>query len=222
MSRAPLSQTAEDYLKEIYKLEVERGRATTVALAERRGVSPPSVTSMLKKLAALKLVEHERYRGVKLTVAGRKAAVEVVRHHRLLEQYLAETLGLPIDEVHAEADRLEHVLSEELEALIAAKLGHPTVDPHGDPIPTADLVIEERPTLCLADVPVGTQATFVRISDSDPEMLRYLAERGIAPPAPLEVVDKQPFGGPTFARFGADVHVLGGALAAAMRVELPA
>ncbi len=117
---------------------------------------------------------------------------------------------------------LEHVLSEELEELIAAKLGNPTVDPHGDPIPTVDLVIEERPTLCLADVPVGTEATFVRISDSDPEMLRYLAERGIAPPAALEVVDKQPFGGPTFARFGDDVHVLGGALAAAMRVELAA
>ena len=139
MSRAPLSQTAEDYLKEIYKLEVERGRATTSVLAERLRVSPPSVTSMLKKLAALKLVVHERYRGVTLTAAGRKAAIEVIRHHRLLEQYLVETLGMPIDEVHAEADRLEHVISEELEARLDESLGFPTHDPHGVPIPGADL-----------------------------------------------------------------------------------
>ncbi len=139
MSRAPLSQTSEDYLKEIYKLQTEQGRATTSALAERVGVSPPSATAMLKKLAALKLVRHEPYKGVTLTVAGEKAAVEVIRHHRLLEQYLSETLGLSIDEVHAEADRLEHALSEELEAKIDESLGFPTHDPHGDPIPASDL-----------------------------------------------------------------------------------
>jgi DtxR family Mn-dependent transcriptional regulator len=139
VSRAPLSQTAEDYLKEIYKLQTEQGRATTTALAERVGVSPPSATAMLKKLAALKLLRHEPYRGVTLTVAGEKAAVEVIRHHRLLEQYLSETLGMSIDEVHAEADRLEHALSEELEARIDESLGYPTHDPHGDPIPSADL-----------------------------------------------------------------------------------
>ena len=115
---------------------------------------------------------------------------------------------------------LEHVLSEELEALIAAKLGDPTVDPHGDPIPTADLVIADTPTESLADLAPGARGTFVRISDSDAEMLRYLAERGIAPGDGFEVVDKQPFDGPIFARFGDDVHVLGGALARAMRVEL--
>ena len=129
MSTAPLSQTAEDYLKEIHRLESEHGRATTSALAASLGVSPPSVTSMLKKLATLKLVVHEPYRGVKLTPAGRKAAVEVIRHHRLLEQYLAETLGMPIDEVHAEADRLEHALSEELEARIDETLGFPDARP---------------------------------------------------------------------------------------------
>ena len=139
MTTAPLSQTAEDYLKEIYKLQSEQGRATTSALAERVGVSPPSATAMLKKLAALKLVRHERYHGVILTPAGEKAAVEVIRHHRLLEQYLSETLGLPVEEVHAEADRLEHALSEELEARIDESLGFPTHDPHGDPIPGADL-----------------------------------------------------------------------------------
>ena len=139
MNRAPLSQTAEDYLKEIYKLQVEQGKATTSALAERVGVSAPSTTAMLKKLAAFGLVEHEPYRGVLLTRAGDKAAIEVIRHHRLLEQYLSETLGLPIDELHAEADRLEHVLSEELEARIDESLGYPTHDPHGDPIPDANL-----------------------------------------------------------------------------------
>lgn len=139
MTTAPLSQTAEDYLKEIYKLQQEQGRATTSALAERVGVSPPSATAMLKKLAELKLLRHEPYHGVVLTTAGEKAAIEVIRHHRLLEQYLSETLGMPVDEVHAEADRLEHALSEELEARIDESLGFPTHDPHGDPIPGADL-----------------------------------------------------------------------------------
>ena len=139
VTTAPLSQTAEDYLKEIYKLQQEQGRATTSALAERVGVSPPSATAMLKKLAELKLLRHEPYRGVVLTPAGEKAAIEVIRHHRLLEQYLSETLGMPVDEVHAEADRLEHALSEELEARIDESLGFPTHDPHGDPIPGADL-----------------------------------------------------------------------------------
>jgi DtxR family Mn-dependent transcriptional regulator len=139
VTTAPLSQTAEDYLKEIYKLQTEQGRATTSALAERVGVSPPSATAMLKKLAGLKLLRHERYRGVMLTAAGEKAAIEVIRHHRLLEQYLSETLGIPVEEVHDEADRLEHAISEELEARIDESLGFPTHDPHGDPIPGADL-----------------------------------------------------------------------------------
>src|SRR5207302_8394239 len=144
---AQLGQNAQDYLKEIYKLETDRGRATTSALAERVGVAAPSVTAMLKKLAALGFVEHERYRGVRLTTAGEKAAIEVIRHHRLLEQYLSETLGIPVEEVHAEADRLEHALSEELEARIDESLGFPTHDPHGDPIPGADLTWPtERPS----------------------------------------------------------------------------
>src|SRR5262245_64448256 len=152
MSPAPLSQTAEDYLKEIYKLQEEEGRASTTALAKRVGVAPPSATSMVKKLAALKLVTHERYHGVTLTPAGEKAAIEVIRHHRLLEQYLSETLGLPIDQVHAEADRLEHALSEELEARIDASLGFPTHDPHGDPIPDANLELPTSDRRALADL----------------------------------------------------------------------
>ena len=195
MSRAPLSQTAEDYLKEIYKLEVERGRATTVAVAERVGVSPPSVTSMLKKLAALKLVEHERYRGVTLTSAGRKAAVEVIRHHRLLEQYLAETLGMPIDEVHAEADRLEHALSEELEARIDESLGYPTHDPHGDPIPDAALNVGDERLRPLNALEPGERSTVRRVPD-DTALLRYLRELRLLPGASVEIVRTAPFDGP--------------------------
>ena len=130
-----LTDAMQDYLKEIYKLQLEGRRATTSAIAERMGVRPPSVTAMLKRLAALGLAEHAPYRGVELTPAGERVALEVIRHHRLLEQYLAQALGLSLDEVHAEADRLEHALSEELEARIDRSLGYPTHDPHGDPIP---------------------------------------------------------------------------------------
>jgi DtxR family Mn-dependent transcriptional regulator len=156
---------------------------------------------------------------VQLTAEGVRVALEVLRHHRLLELYLATSLGVPWDRVHDEAEVLEHVLSEELEALISAKLGDPKRDPHGDPIPSADLVIEERPSEPLADQQPGATGRFVRVSDADPEMLRYLADRGIAPGETFEVIDRQPFGGPLFVRFGEDVHVLGGRLAAAMRVE---
>jgi DtxR family transcriptional regulator, Mn-dependent transcriptional regulator len=144
----------------------------------------------------------------------------MLRHHRLLELYLAESLGVPWDRVHAEAEVLEHVLSEELEELIATKLGDPTRDPHGDPIPTRDLLIDDSPTTSLESLAAGATGTFVRISDSDSDMLRYLGERGIAPGARFEVVEKQPFGGPLFVNFGDAVHVLGGDLAAAMCVEV--
>jgi DtxR family Mn-dependent transcriptional regulator len=148
-------------------------------------------------------------------------ALEVIRHHRLLELYLTESLGVPWDRVHAEAEVLEHVLSDELEELIAAKLGDPTHDPHGDPIPTRELKIVERPTRSLQSLEAGDAGVFARVSDSDPEMLRYLSEREIAPGEECEIVEKQPFDGPLFVRFGDTVHVLGGALARAMRVETP-
>ena len=135
----PLSESIQHYLREIYKLREEEGKVAVSALARRLQVSDPSVSAMVKKLSALGLAQHERYRGVELTPAGERVAVEVIRHHRLLELYLAETLGLHVDEVHDEADRLEHALSEELEARIDKVLGYPTHDPHGDPIPNADL-----------------------------------------------------------------------------------
>ena len=138
MSRAPLSEAIQDYLKRIYALQEGTGRVTITSVARAQGVSPASASAMVKKLAVLGLIEHEPYRGSRLTGAGERVAVEVIRHHRLLELYLAQTLGLDVDAVHDEADRLEHVISEELEARIDRALGYPTHDPHGDPIPNAD------------------------------------------------------------------------------------
>jgi DtxR family Mn-dependent transcriptional regulator len=212
------SEAIENYAKAIYALE-QRGEVTNNALAERLGVTAASASSMVKKLDELGLVEHVPYKGMKLTESGRRVALEVLRHHRLLELYLAESLGVPWDRVHDEAEVLEHVLSEELEELIAAKLGNPTHDPHGDPIPTAALEIEEQHTQALASLATGSTGVFVRVSDSDPGMLRYLAELGITPGDRVEVVDRQPFGGPLFARIAGQVHALGGELAAAMRVQ---
>ena len=219
------SEAIEDYAKAIYALQRRAGGAGGVStndLAERLGVTPASVSAMLKKLADRGLAVHERYKGVVLTPEGERVALEVLRHHRLLELYLAEHLGVPWDRVHAEAEALEHVISEDLEARIAAKLGNPTHDPHGDPIPDEDLVMDEGDTHRLAELEPGATGRFVRISDSDSEMLRYLSERGVRLGDRLEVVERQPFGGPLTVCFGGggrDV-VLGGGLAAAMRVEL--
>jgi DtxR family Mn-dependent transcriptional regulator len=212
----------EDYAKAIYALERRGGAVSTTALAERLGVTPGSASGMVRKLGELGLVEHEPYHGVRLTGAGRRVALEVIRHHRLLELLLAD-LGVPWDRVHDEAEVLEHHISEELEALIAARLGHPTHDPHGDPIPTADLEIDEGETLALDALEPGMRGRFVRVSDADPAMLRYLDGQGIAVGDPVEVVERQPFGGPVFARFaGGPPRALGGELARAMRVELEA
>src|ERR1700722_17959689 len=211
----------EDYSKAIFALESRKDEpVSTNALAERLGITPGSVSAMLKRLDELGVTTHVPYRGVRLTADGRRIALEVVRHHRLLESYLAEALGMPWDRVHAEAEVLEHVLSDDLEELIAAKLGHPTVDPHGDPIPSADLELEERATERMESRQPGDAGLFVRVSDSDPEMLRYLAERGIAPGERFTVRDRQPFGGPLFVLFGEREHAIGGLLAGAMRVEL--
>ena len=157
---------------------------------------------MVKKLAERGLAAHAPYKGVELTESGERVALEVLRHHRLLELYLAEHLGVPWDRVHDEAEALEHVISEDLEARIAAKLGNPTHDPHGDPIPSAELVIDEGDTHALEALPVGARGRFVRVSDADPTMLRWLHEQGIELGAALEVVDRQPFEGPLTIRLG--------------------
>jgi DtxR family Mn-dependent transcriptional regulator len=215
------SPAIEDYAKAIFSLQSRADEpVTTSALAERLAITPGSVSAMLKKLDDLGLVTHEPYRGVRLTADGRRVALEVIRHHRLLERFLADALGMSWDRVHAEAEILEHVLSDELEELIAIKLGNPASDPHGDPIPSAELELEERPTASMETLLSGDRGVFVRVSDSDPEMLRYLASCGISPGDRFEVRDHQPFGGPLFVVFGKREHAIGGRLAGAMRVEL--
>jgi DtxR family Mn-dependent transcriptional regulator len=215
------SPAVEDYCKAIYALQARTEEpVSTNALAERLQITPGSVSAMLRKLDELGLITHLPYRGVHLTEQGRRVALEVIRHHRLIELFLAETLQMPWDRVHAEAEVLEHVISEDLEQLIAAKLGDPTLDPHGDPIPSAALELRERETRTLDSLQAGDRGLFVRVSDSDPEMLRYLSERGISPGERFEVLEHQPFGGPLFVRFAAHEHTIGGLLARAMRVEL--
>jgi DtxR family Mn-dependent transcriptional regulator len=177
---ADVSQAVQDYAKAIWSL-AQRGEepVSTSAIAERLEVSPASASAMLKRLEALGLLRREPYRGVQLTPAGERVALEVIRHHRLLELYLAEALGMSWDRVHDEAEVLEHAISPQLSELIAEKLGNPTHDPHGDPIPTAEGEIDEAPTRALADLAPGERGVFARVSDSNPEMLRYLTDRGI-------------------------------------------
>jgi DtxR family Mn-dependent transcriptional regulator len=214
-----LTDAIQDYVKEIYKLEAAGLRPTTSALAEQLGVSPPSVTSMLKKLALLELVEHERYRGARLTAKGERVALEVIRHHRLIEQYLSQTLGLPIDELHAEADRLEHALSEELEAHIDRSLGFPTRDPHGDPIPGPDLTIDRSAVTPLSMLEAGDKATVERIPDGNGELLRYLSKLKLTPGRRLEVRESAPFDGPLTVRVAGADHAISRDLAAQIGVS---
>lgn len=212
------SEAVQDYLKAIWKLE-HRGRATTSALAAELSVTPASATAMVKKLAGLGLVEHERYRGMRLTASGERIALEVVRHHRLLELYLMEALGLGWDEVHAEAERLEHHLSEQLEARIDAVLGHPTHDPHGDPIPTAELVLLAEDGHWLSDVADGGAAVVRRVPDGDPELLRYLASLGVVPDQAILLVERAPFDGPVTVEVNGARHAIGLGLAGRIEVR---
>jgi len=193
---ADLSDALQDYLREIYKLQADTARVKTTTLARRMGVRPPSATAMVKKLAELGLVDHQPYRGVRLTPQGERLALEVLRHHRLLELYLARTLALGLDAVHAEADRLEHALSEDLEERIDRALGSPTEDPHGDPIPDSQLRILRAQTRRLAELRPGERATVQGIPDGDGELVRYLAELGLVPGSPVELLDTEPHGGP--------------------------
>jgi DtxR family Mn-dependent transcriptional regulator len=211
---ADLTVAVQDYLKAIYALESEGERVTTSALAERMGVRAPSVTAMTKRLAELGLVERAPYRGVVLTEAGQRGALEVLRHHRLLESYLVDRLGLSLDQVHAEAELLEHALSEELEAKIDAELGFPTHDPHGDPIPDRELRL--APVTAggtLLDVPPDGRAVVSRVPDGNPELLRYLAELALLPGSEVEVVSQAPFGGPVTVRTGSGNHAISRELA---------
>jgi DtxR family transcriptional regulator, Mn-dependent transcriptional regulator len=215
------SEAIEDYAKAIYALSQRSGGPVgTSELADRLGVAPATATAMLKRLDGIGLVHHQPYHGASLTADGQRLALEVIRHHRLLESYLSEALGMPWDRVHEEAEVLEHYISEELEGLIAEKLGEPSHDPHGDPIPGPDLALPEgersRPLESMAD---GETATFTRVSDSDPRMLRYLAERGIKPGARVLLVGRQPFDGPVTVEVEGIEHTLGGELVRRMLVS---
>jgi DtxR family transcriptional regulator, Mn-dependent transcriptional regulator len=198
------------YLKALYSLEEEsknrRGQGNTArgvatnALAERLKISAPSATNMLKKLAARDLVAYEPYRGASLTDKGREIALELVRHHRLLETYLVEALGVPWDEAHAEAELLESDLSEALEERIAAALGNPRVDPHGHPIPAKNGTMPKPARQSLWNLSDGAGAQVDQVPDSHPEALRYLAEVGVLPGVKVTVVGRGPIGGPLFLR----------------------
>ena len=198
----------EDYLKAIYALQREgESPVSTSAIAEYLDVTPPTVTSMVEKLADRGLVEREKYKGVELTAEGETVALEVLRHHRLLESYLTEHLDYSWSEVHEEADTLEHHISEEFERRVAEALGDPEVDPHGDPIPGADLAPpEETGVTPLSDHESGDRLVVARVSDRDEEELRYLADAGIAPGTELEVVDVAPFGMVTVSLVDADAE----------------
>ncbi|MGI8844900.1 MAG: metal-dependent transcriptional regulator [Thermoleophilaceae bacterium] len=217
---SPASPAIEDYAKAIYSLTSHGPEsASTNALARRLSLTPGSVSAMLGKLADAGLVEHIPYRGVRLTAEGERVAMAVLRRHRLLESFLAEILEVPWERVHAEAEVLEHVLSADLAELIARKLGDPTVDPHGDPIPTRDGAIVETTAVSLAEVEPGSRARLVRVSDSDPEMLAYLSGLGITVGSELELLERQPFEGPCVVSFEGETRSLGIALARAMRVD---
>ena len=210
----------QDYAKAIYALELRSGEAVgNNELAERLEVPPGTASAMVKRLDELGLAEHTPYRGVRLTEAGRRVALRMLRRHRLLELFLVETLDLPWDRVHEEAERLEHSLSDELEEAIAARLGNPTHDPHGDPIPSAELVLEEPETVSLAELEDGTEARFVRVSDADPAVLRHLGERGVKPGRSLRLLEREPFGGALVVRIGRRTESLPLEIARSMRME---
>ena len=199
--RPPLSRSTEDYLKVIYQLEVPGGAALTSDIAEALDVAPPSVSGMLKRLAETGLLEHVPYRGVQLTEAGRRAALRMVRRHRIIESYLTSKLGYDWDNVHEEAERLEHAVSDELIERMALALGHPRYDPHGAPIPTTGGDIERPELLALSEIEVGEVAELRMVSDKDPDRLRFLASLGLKPGVAFQIVARQPFQGPVTIRF---------------------
>ncbi len=203
-----ISKQLENYLKTIWTLEKEHGSVTTKLVAQYMEISPASVTSMLKKLSGMKLIDYKPYRGANLTLRGEKVALEVLRHHRILELYLSEIVGLPLDQVHDEAEELEHALSEELEAILFEKLGQPKRDPHGDPIPSlnGDMVTEG---IRLLDANLGKSLIVIRVRDRKPQILRYLTTLGLQPGVEIILLEKLPFNGPIRIRVGDLEHTLG-------------
>lgn len=216
----PLTEPVEDYLKAIYAIEQSGEAAGTNDLATRLAIAPASVSGMVRRLADHGLVSYERYRGVRLTDAGRRAALRTIRRHRVIEAYLARALGYAWDRVHAEAERLEHAASDELVDRMAEAIGEPVTDPHGDPIPTRDGVIDETRHQRLSDLAKGQRSRVKRVSDEDGELLRYLAQIGVRPGVMIALVERAPFDGPLTLRIGKATVQVGPALASRVMVEL--
>ena len=218
VSAVPLTAPVEDYLKAIYDIQQSDAAATTNALAERLALAPASVSGMVRRLASQGLLEHEPYRGARLTAAGRAAALRTLRRHRVLESYLATVLGVPWDDVHAEAEQLEHAASDTLIDRMAHALGDPLFDPHGAPIPTREGIVDETRHTTLADWPVGTRGTVMSVSDKDPAMLRYLGELELRPGAMIDVIARAPYDGPIDVTVGLMVRQIGPTAARAVRI----
>lgn len=216
---ARITPSMEDYLKAVYTLGHDGAPVTTQRLAEELRFSGPSVTNMVKRLAELRLLTHNPYHGVQLTQAGQQVALEVVRHHRLLELYLSEALGYDWDQVHQEAELLEHHVSEELEARMERVLGFPEWDPHGDPIPSRSGELPERQDHALTDLEPGATVSVTRVSDRNPDHLRFLGEMGLRPGSELQVIEKMPFGGPVRIAMLGQEHIVPLAVAETIRVH---
>ncbi len=221
MSAAPqpeaLTRSVEDYLKAIYRLSPQGRTASTSEIAQRLELSPASVSGMVKRLSEHGLLEHVPYRGVQLTAEGRRAALRMLRRHRLIEAYLVAFLGYSWDTVHDEAERLEHAVSDALVERMAAVLGNPTVDPHGDPIPTPEGDIDEPAGIPLSEVPAGTTVEVRQVEEGQPDRLRYIASVGLRPGVHLTVVDRQPFQGPITIEVAGQTHVIGNELGQVVR-----
>ena len=212
-----LTRSVEDYLKAIYRLSPHGRAASTSEIAQRLDLAPASVSGMVKRLSEQGLLEHIPYKGVQLTAEGRRAALRMLRRHRLIEAYLVAFLGYTWDTVHEEAERLEHAVSDTLVDRMAAVLGHPTVDPHGDPIPTSEGDIVELASIPLAEVPAGAAVEVRRVEEDQPDRLRYIASIGLRPGVRVTVVDRQPFEGPITVTVEGRTHVIGHELARVVR-----
>jgi DtxR family transcriptional regulator, Mn-dependent transcriptional regulator len=215
-----LTQPVEDYLKAIYGIEQGGTAAATNDIAAKLSIAAASVSGMVRRLADQGLLSYERYRGVRLTELGRRAALRTIRRHRVIETYLAQALGYPWDRVHEEAERLEHAVSDELVDRMAAAVGEPDTDPHGHPIPTRDGVIDETRHRTLSDLARGQRSRVVRVSDEDSELLRYLAKIGIRPGVTVSLTERAPFDGPLTLQVGRAHCQVGPALASRVMVEL--
>ncbi len=215
-----ITYAMEDYLKTIYLLQKDQEKVSTTAIAQQMNVSAASVTGMIRKLGSMGLLNYTSYQGVELTKGGKKIAQEIIRHHRLLELYLVEIMGFTWDKVHDEADKLEHVISEEFEEKMSEALGHPTTDPHGHAIPAKDGALQEVAHETLVEVDAGSSATVQHVNDSNPDMLRYLDQLGILPGTVVQVVAKEPFNGPLRLRIDQTEHFVGREVAGNVFVEV--